>query len=306
MLQVTRTEFCGDAVEAWGMGAGVVPVALAPDGTYRVLLGRERFLPQWKGSCRWSGFEGSRKEGERVRQTAVREFCEESLGVLQDDVADAVARDAHWIRIVLRIRNERRSAAERYHATYVVPVAWDAHAPERFLKTRLALEHVDRAAQEWRYARPAALGEEDFVGDVTPRADGAAHVSDVAPRTWARMVVQGGGCVAGEAARGVLEWQRLRDRVERTLVAHPGVTTRRCARGLLQSVHLNRDYMEKDQVRWWTVPELRQVLSAHGHLGHDRFRPYFLPVLQTLLQELAAAPPPLTRFPQDAPPRCAP
>ena len=77
----------------------------------------------------------------------------------------------------------------------------------------------------------------------------------MAPRTWARMVVQ--GCVAGEA-RGVLEWQRLRDRVERTLVAHPGVTTKRCARGLLQSVHLNRDYMEKDRVRWWTVPELRR------------------------------------------------
>lgn len=293
------------------MGAGVVPVALAPDGTYRVLLGRERFLPQWKGSCRWSGFEGSRKEGEGVRETALREFLEESLGVLADDVAHVVAHAAHWIRIVLRIRNVRRTGVERYHATYVVPVAWDAHAPKRFLKTRLALEHVDRAAQEWRYARPAALGEE-YVGDVTPCADGAAHVSDVPERTWARMVAQGPPeCVEGEAARGVLEWQRLRDRVERTLVAHPGVTARRCARGLLQSVHLNRDYMEKDQVRWWTLPELHQVLGAHGHLGHDRFRPYFLPVLQTLLQELAAAPPCVTRFPAApaavaAPPAAAP
>ena len=91
-LPIQRASFRDDDVRHYGMGAGIVPVARAPDGDLRVLLGRERFLPQWKGSCRWSGFEGSRKEGETLLQTAVREFSEESLGVAPD--ADLAALDA--------------------------------------------------------------------------------------------------------------------------------------------------------------------------------------------------------------------
>tara|TARA_B110001450_G_scaffold87075_1_gene82936 strand:+ start:20740 stop:21048 length:309 start_codon:yes stop_codon:yes gene_type:complete len=52
---------------------------------------------------------------------------------------------------------------------------------------------------------------------------------------------------------------------------------------LLQQVHVNADYLEKDQVRWWSINELGDVISAKGQLGADRFRPYFLPVLQTAL-----------------------
>ena len=113
-LHVQRASFRAEDIETHGMGAGIVPVSQDENGEYRFLLGRERFLPQWKGSCRWSGFEGARKGDESMRVAAAREFAEESLGVL------GAAHAPHWVRIAVRILSERR--AERYHATYVVPV----------------------------------------------------------------------------------------------------------------------------------------------------------------------------------------
>lgn len=292
------------------MGAGVVPVAVAPDGGYRMLLGRERFMPQWKGSCRWSGFEGSRKDNESMERTAIREFVEESLGVVEDDVHQIVSDRSYWIRIVLKILNERR--AERYHTTYVIPVSWDVNLPQRFLKTRMGLELVDRATQEWRYARPAVLGDEDM--DVGPIEvlEGSVHVArrprrdpstSIIPAPWV-MDEQGvqTATLVGDAAEGVIEWQRLRERVEDALIDHPGVSVRRCDRwGLLQGVTVIKDHLEKDKVRWWTEHELRQVLDGRGHMGTDRFRPYFLPVLQTLLQEISFDPPPSGAAPKSAP-----
>ena len=56
---------------------------------------------------------------------------------------------------------------------------------------------------------------------------------------------------------------------------------------LLQDVHVLKDHLEKDQVRWWSENELRQVMEQRGTLGSDRFRPYFMPVLQTILAEFA-------------------
>jgi hypothetical protein len=52
---------------------------------------------------------------------------------------------------------------------------------------------------------------------------------------------------------------------------------------LLQHVDVNVDHLEKDQVRWWSIDELDAVIVGQGQFGVDRFRPYFLPVLQTAL-----------------------
>jgi hypothetical protein len=248
-MQLQRVHFDTDAVERFGMGAGIVPISVDPHGTVHVLLGRERFMPHWKGSCRWSGFEGSRKgNGEWLSETALREFCEETLGVVQDRAAIARTLDDgdYWLRIVLRICDDRRP--ERYHATYVVPVAWNPDIPKRFLNTRLDIEHVDRAAQEWRYARDAD-------------ADGP-------------------------------EARRQRLRLEQMMISHEGVVVSRDPdTAAITSVEVNRDHMEKDQVRWWSERDLRAAMVNRGHLGTDRFRPYFLPVLQTLLQELQVSSP---------------
>ena len=290
-IHMESAAFAGESIERCGMGAGVLPVARLPDGTFRVLLGRERFSAQWKGSCRWSGFEGSRKERESMQETALREFTEESMGVVADDIAAALAEKRFWFRIVLNITTDRR--VERYHTTYVVVVAWDPDLPKRFERKRLQVEHIDRTAQEWRHARPPLLGSH-VVGPV--RKSGAQTtvwrtalqspcilcspwMPDPDDPTLVKAVVEDDG---------LGEWDTMRARLERCMLDHPAVRAERDDHwGLLQDVTIVKDHLEKDQVRWWTSEELEEVLNGRGQLGQDRFRPYFLPVLQLLLRNLA-------------------
>ena len=232
-MELTKDTFDDEDIEAYFHGAGVVPVAHDARGRTRLLLGRERFTQQYKGSCRWSGFEGTRKEGERVRETALRECFEESMGF-----AEPTLREGR--RLVMRVTTPNK--AHRYHCTYLVPVAWEEDLPARFATRRRRMEDLDYAVQEWRLA---------------PDAPGlAARVEDCVAAAWksAFHVV--------EDADGVVD------------------------------VRLNMDFMEKDQIRWWTLPELREVLQHHGSSRGERFRPYFLPMLQLILEQVDDDSPP--------------
>ena len=287
------------------MGAGIIPISVDTDGDIKVLLGRERFVNQWRGSCRWSGFEGARKEGETMRDTALREFQEETLDVVSriEDVTRCVTDRQYYIRIVLKISNERKP--DRYHATYVLAVEWDEDVQSRFQKTREHVEYVDRLAQEWHHLRPPLLGERDVdVGPVRDMGDGSCVVwrtvtddtrvvaqprwtQDEGNPTLLRAHADAAECASLQA------WDRVRDRLHRALrEQHPCIRCRRDATwGLLQDVAVERDYLEKDQVRWWSLPQLEAVLDGRGQWGGERFRPYFLPVLQTLVDELRTKPP---------------
>lgn len=293
--------FDHDTIEAHGMGAGVVPFAYAPTGERMCLLGRERFCTSWKGSCRWSGFEGSRKDPESLMETALREFTEESLGVIPGIDATYLAAKHFWIRIVLRISSERQ--LERYHSTYVTQVPYDETVPARFLQLRLQLESIERLLQEWAYTRPVVLGDNSDVGPVTlldeVETQGSSRIliqrrvptpvekGAVLASPWSRLDEHlQEAILEGESAYGVLQWTKLRDRLERMLRSHPSLVVRRDQKWkLVQEAHVIKDHLEKDQVRWWSETELRHVIEQRGTLGPDRFRPYFMPVLQTILAE---------------------
>lgn len=304
-MDIEPAHFEGKDIERYGMGAGVVPVALTPEGKLCLLLGRERWLPSWKGSCRWSGFEGARKSGESVRNTAVREFCEESLHVVCDakSATQRLAAEDYWARVVIRILHDRRPS--RYHCTYLLDVPWDPTVPSRFRRVRSDLEYVDRVLQEWRHVRPVdVLGEHgEPVGDVVVHEDGSATVWKRAE--WSPCILRAPwgrdeenphlvrATVSGVAAAEVRHWSLLRDRLTRALVDHPGLRVTRDAHWRhVQDVVVARDHLEKDQVRWWSVEELQAVMRGRGQSGMDRFRPYFLPVLQTILRELETRAPP--------------
>lgn len=295
-MELQRGTFAPEQVERRGTGAGVIPVAVDPDGRTHLLLGRERWSPAWRGSCRWSGFEGSRKEGETLLDTAVREFTEESMSVLLPHVRAVLQSRQYWRRVVLRIANERQ--AERYHATYVIPVEWDPTLSITFDTMRQRVEHVDRLVQEWRHLRPACLGDAtEHIGVVREEEDGTAYVEKLVSTApcilrvpWtvdaARPDVLCATFRAVDATQ-VLQWSVLRDRIGRALLDnHPATrVVRDAVWGMVQNVHILRDHLEKDQVRWWSLHDLARVMETHGSFGNDRFRPYFLPVLQTILSE---------------------
>ena len=310
---------------------------MSPSGEYHLLLGRERFLPQWKGSCRWSGFEGSRKPSESLLEAAVREFTEESLGVVfesVEEITNYIKQKDYWLRVVLRILNDRR--AERYHSTYVVNVPWNGDMSERFAKQRSNIERLDRLTREMERAFPTfALinGQEVELGDVVIldngwlklyRYVGEEAESDIAEGTrggfMTRCMEQQEEDVSDEddedrvtwtvdeSCKDGLEvltlspehpysarikaWEAIRKRLESDDLSHPSVITRVGSKvGRLQDMRVHTDHLEKDQIRWWSSTDLRRVLDLRGYLGNDCFRPYFLPVLQTVLHELSNLPP---------------
>jgi hypothetical protein len=282
-MNISNDSFDATRVELHAIGAGVIPIAVC-DGSVYLLLGRERWMASWKGSCRWSGFEGSRKPGECIRETAAREFVEESLGVTIDDtkcaLQDRLRDGRYWIRTVLQIHNERH--AERYHCTYLIPVPLDASLPSRFLRIRNQLEHIDQIAQEVRYLRSTISFGTDSIGSVTWNDDGTVtcvHIGDTgAPATTT---------VAEDLVNDVRRWSDARDRLTRAVTkeTHASVTVIR-EWGFVQDVVVNTDYLEKDQVRWWSVAELDGVIAGQGRYETHRFRPYFLPVLQTVLHSV--------------------
>jgi predicted NUDIX family NTP pyrophosphohydrolase len=85
MMEIKSSHFENTDIDNLGFGAGVLPYAIDEHGEIHVLLGRERFVSSWKGSCTWSGFEGSKKDNETIANTAIREFVEESLGVVLNE-----------------------------------------------------------------------------------------------------------------------------------------------------------------------------------------------------------------------------
>ena len=291
-------------VEKYCMGAGVIPIAVCPKtNTPHLLLGRERWVASWRGSCRWSGFEGSRKECESTRMSAAREFVEESMGCVNlcpsdrkydriRDVIDTLDARKYWKRIVLRIDTERR--VERYHTTFLVPIPWCDEIPQRFFDTRMEVEQIDRLVQEWNYSRPLNLGDlGEVIGrvEITDMCITVEKCIETSPcilrRPWKRQ---------GEVLRATFDdptdmqqiqrWSELRDRVTRAVqrCTHPCVTPEYDeVWRQIQQVRVNSDYLEKDQVRWWSVNDLDAVIDGQGQLGAERFRPYFLPVLQTVL-----------------------
>lgn len=275
-MDIRLSRFLPDDIDARCSGAGILPYAIDPAGNVQVLLGREQFVPQWKGSCRWSGFEGSRMRDERIVDTAVREATEESLGLFAPTLQRLLQDGVYERRIVLRMQSDR--IPERYHCTYVVQIPWDPELPARFQAMRSHVEYIDRLVQEWRMSRPDSLGGPDRdVGRIVGDADHVVVQQDHTSSFF-----------EGLDARGIYDWMRLRDRLTRvTKRCHPCVSPRLDDAGVLQCVSVNLDHLEKDQIRWWSVPLLYTVMEGHGVCDKERFRPYFMPVLQTLLKLIA-------------------
>lgn len=308
-MEIVENNFSEERIERYCMGAGVIPISTDEKGDIHILLGRERWIPQWKGSCRWSGFEGSRKQNEDVVSSATREFMEESMGVVE--VVPATADRSHksllvahrlraklfWRRIVLRIQSDRRP--ERYHCTYVVPVPWDPTVCARFQELRSKIEQLDRLVQEFHFSRPSCLGEMgEYIGNIKVNEDGSVYATKMAStapcilrRPWSLVdddteIV----CATFDQdadVRSIVDWSTVRERLERAILPHPCVSFVRDGRwNHIQHVSIQRDYIEKDQIRWWTIDDLNAVISGKGQLGPERFRPYFLPVLQTVLMQM--------------------
>ena len=223
----------------------------------------------------------------------------------------ALKRRHFWRRVVLQIQN--RHYHERYHCTYVVRVPWDPEVAPRFRTLRTRIEYIDRLVQEWKHVLPPCLGDHgEHIGCCTPQEGGGVVLTKLANTCPCILRAPWSICeddldiVTATVTdpvhvRAIRTWFDLRDKLQRALITHPCLTVVTDARwGHVQDVTIERDFLEKDQIRWWSVTDLTAVIAERGQMGPERFRPYFLPVLQTVLTQLGHPPlPPPAPVPPD-------
>ena len=150
------------------LGAGIIPVSVNPDGEIVLLLGKERHVLHWKGSLKWSGFEGGRKLHEDVEHAAAREFVEESLGVapLNGDtavaaIAEQLRRGEYVARITLCIVNgSAETHARRYHVTYLAETPYNPEIGVSFqCRRQLLLDAYQRGNELANATAPPAAAQ---------------------------------------------------------------------------------------------------------------------------------------------------
>lgn len=264
-------------VQTTSVGGGVVPVAIRDDGEIVFLLAKEHHIATWKGSFRWSAFEGGRKWGEDIETATMREWHEESLECVRLECdAASLRRGEYVLRLVL---NTETTRLPRYHVTYVVLVPYEPHCVTTFAIKRRSILNLRASADILSEATQACFGTNAKVTDfvvcnvqnqiVFHREDSVTVAYEypypTSVSTWI-------------AAQADLEHALERVRYLCCCEVVRGVN------GRVVDVVVHDEFLEKHRVRWWSVSELRAVLREGGKSKEEQFRAYFMPVLKELLK----------------------
>ena len=305
-------------------GAGVMPVCVSAEGEVFFVLGKERHVPGWRGSCRWSAFEGGTKDGEDVVATACREFVEESMGLLTDDTARMdleLRRREYSVRVAIR----SPSGGGSEHVTYVKRFPLTPHLAEEFQATRSALLELQARANilalldaRAPVAHPFYRGDERLElpeGQArvlgVERVEGAGACVTIALRleradgdAQSPLVLHWLGST--EEARAYRSWFAKRLEVQSAIAAARASLPSRAydvsvdALGLVRSVRVCEDYLEKSEIRLWSFDELRVLIADRTRL-ESWLRPFFALVLERVIDEFTRDTP-SERLPALAPP----
>ena len=119
------------------VGAGVVLFTVI-GRTLFFVLARERYVRFWKGSLKWSGFEGASMRDETDVQTATRELREETLDSFSDTgVTDELKKGRFAMKVVASCKHTGRK-----HVTYLEEVGDCGPCIERFRHTRQRIQRI--------------------------------------------------------------------------------------------------------------------------------------------------------------------
>lgn len=304
-------------------GAGILPFFVTPSNELYFLLGKEQHVDNWRGSRRWSAFEGGARDAEGAEETALREFVEESLGVVEMD--REVARQ-HLRRHALRVVFINTSTPlPTKHVTYVCQMPWVERMEENFHVAReymLSLRELARTFRSLsskfprRYPFFVEGSQVDLSTETAAALNSEAEVEEVEEVLGAALQPPMHGCclrVCYRTSRGrvrrhhyvseepevtaYVEWfevrrelcELLRSRPAAVPANHPALTVQwggcgTSAGRVLQDVHVSDDCLEKMSVRLWNAKQMRAA-SETGMLDGEHPRVFFLPVIKTICTE---------------------
>lgn len=318
-IPIELTYFDQDDIAINALGAGIIPVSVDANGDIFVMLGKERFIPHWKGSLKWSGFEGGRKGNESIENTASREYFEESLGVIRilglpnvtvKSLANFLKEDNYVTKFTLSIVHNV-DISPRYHITYIVQVEHDPTMtiPQEFEIKRQHLIELQNMIFICESQKVNLLKSTTYIipGTMYKTSDndeerilGITRIMKVNKKLCTTFVTVKGIRFAIHSSEDDL---RLLEEYEAYLNKQKIVyiQTLKCLRlgcencmsfnidsfGMLQNMSIIEDFVEKQFISWWKLDELREVLKNGGFVRTEFFRAYFLPILQVTVEELS-------------------
>ena len=309
MIDLTDTSYDFDEINPHIIGAGVIPVRVDEYDQIKVLLGRERYVNHWKGSLKWSGFEGGRKANEAIEETAAREFVEESMGTIrfeEDDeptiqsVKQRLLNREYVCRIVLCIHHGDHREP-RYHVTYIMQTCSRHDCVSEFAVrrkimgdlasqvTRLNELHITLSNKK-SIAYPGNVLESECVDVIQGVSCTGKEMKIIFGLSGSKETMTM-CCSDHEIVALYLEWFHLRNTIEARMCEVADIDRTCCefvrsTDGAILTGKVNEDFLEKQTTRWWSLRELNTVLENGGYVQNDFFRAYFLPVMQRTLTEL--------------------
>lgn len=286
-------------------GAGILPFRVTPDGSIAFLLGREAHVAGWAGSGKLSAFEGGVNAGEDDVDNAVREFIEESLGVVCDapgELDDELRQGNFSVRVCVQ---DVRRAEE--HTTYVRRFEWTPDVVDTFAARRealLKLRDIGRRLCELERTTPRGY---PFLcpGDVVQHGAQTVRVgvatADVSATTLrvsfecrceARVRARRHFCYGpvDDACRRYAELLELQREAAARLRALPRLLRARAVvvtatdDDVVTGVTVRSEWLEKMCVQEFTLDQLTDSLQTQRSL----FRSYFLTVAQHAVVQFAS------------------
>jgi len=302
-MYIEDTTFTEGIIREQYVGAGIIPIAWTVSGI-KMLLGRERHVNHWKGSCKWSGFEGGRKPNESIERTAAREFFEESLGQIElfntpntiDDVERSLMNGKYFSRIVLCITNG--SAQRRYHVTFLVEVPDQVVCFTKFKNLKRGLSVLSDLCNHYKHLEEQIAFNESFlqegVRNVSALENAALntcnkhHSIQVHSSEGTQNISESGICKTKNALlyKALYDLRLQIEHVVNALPCNTCVVAHLNSDNRVVSATISDDFLEKDTLMWWTLPNLKTALLNGGTLRDEAFRAFFLPVLQKSIEQL--------------------
>lgn len=315
-IPIELTYFDQDDIAINALGAGIIPVSVDANGDIFVMLGKERFIPHWKGSLKWSGFEGGRKGNESIEKTASREYFEESLGVIKilglphvnvNSLSNFLKEDNYVTKFTLSIVHNVNDPP-RYHITYIVQVEHDTSVPEMFDSKRQHLIELQSMISVCEQQKTNLLNNTSYIipgtmykisDDEEERILGITRIVKLNDKVYTTFVtVKGIRFKTHSSDDDLKHLEEYETYLSKNKIVHNQAL--KCLRlgcencmcftvdsfGMMQNMSIIEDFVEKQFISWWKLDELREVLKNGGFVRTEFFRAYFLPILQVTVEEL--------------------
>lgn len=289
-------------------GAGILPFCISKEGELLFILGKEQIVQNWRGSERWSAFEGGTKNNETSIENAVREFEEETLSCLTDKSRDVIEwelkHDLFAAKLSLSIQNMN---SKKIHVTYVKEFDYIEDLEVIFIeKLNFLKSMMDLQSKFDRITfKNLNLNIHPFhkIGDVIYIQSQECKIIDIDCDYDSKFFTINLALEEQEQrqkklylssthemtlhAKEYVNWykiqQTIKNNIKRINSMTKEISYKLDEEGNVVEFKVNPDFMEKSIIKYWSVEDLKKVVSNNGIYENEAFRPYFMYVLKETL-----------------------